>query len=144
MIIGGKRCRTVWLDGEDPPVVKIINQALLPHRFEIAELRSLGDAVGAIRDMLVRGAGLIGATAAWGMYLACAETEDFPALEEAGRALKATRPTASNLAWAVDRMLRALEAPGGRIGRARREAQALSDEDAECCRRIGARGLRLI
>jgi methylthioribose-1-phosphate isomerase len=147
MKIAGKQYRTIWLDGEDPRLVKIINQLVLPHRFEIAELRSLSDAVTAIGDMLVRGAGLIGATAAWGMYLAALEAGEgsvTPDPGDAGRTLKATRPTASNLAWAVDRMLRVMGPPEGRAERARREAQAICDEDAECCRRIGLHGLRLI
>jgi methylthioribose-1-phosphate isomerase len=149
MKIAGKHYRTIWLEGEDPGVVKIINQLVLPHGFELRELRSLADAVRAIKDMEVRGAGLIGATAAWAMYLAAQEAGEgtfFPDLEDAARILKATRPTAGNLAWAADRMLLALRdaAPGERLGRARREAQAVSDEDAECCRRIGLHGLKRI
>jgi methylthioribose-1-phosphate isomerase len=148
MNIGGKQYRTIWLDREDPRVVRIIDQLLLPHRFEIAGLRRFSDAVDAIRDMRVRGAGLIGATAAWGMYLAALEAGEgglLPELEDAGRALKSTRPTAGNLAWAVDRMLGVLAGPPeGRVERARREAQAISDGDAEYCRRIGLHGLGLI
>jgi methylthioribose-1-phosphate isomerase len=137
--------------------VKIINQLALPHEFEILELRNLAAAVRAIRDMQVRGAGLIGAAAAWGMYLAALEAGEgsfIRDLEAAAAALKATRPTAANLAWAVDRMLAALAAPVGTVSAetalaerrelARREAQAVSDEDAECCRRIGLYGLKLI
>jgi methylthioribose-1-phosphate isomerase len=169
MNIGGKSYRTIWLDREDPGLVRIIDQLALPHCFVLGELRRAEDAVRAIRDMRVRGAGLIGATAAWGMYLAVLEAGEggsFSDLEAAGRALKATRPTAGNLAWAVDRMLRALggtaqanpapgaaapgntagdsAAPAGRAERARLEAQAISDEDADCCRRIGLHGLALI
>ncbi|MDR0669293.1 MAG: S-methyl-5-thioribose-1-phosphate isomerase [Treponema sp.] len=145
MNIAGKHYRTIWLDAEDPRVVRIIDQLALPHRFEIVELRRFSDALSAIKDMRVRGAGLIGATAAWGMYLAALGEGDRSLPEEAGRILKAARPTASNLAWAVDRMLRALAGPPeGRVERARREAQAISDEDAEYCRRIGLHGLRLI
>ncbi|MDR0731761.1 MAG: S-methyl-5-thioribose-1-phosphate isomerase [Treponema sp.] len=145
MNIEGKHYRTIWLDAEDPRVVKIINQTALPHCFEIVELRRFSDALGAIKDMQVRGAGLIGATAAWGMYLAALGEGSLSPLEEAGRTLRAARPTASNLAWAVDRMFRVLAGPPeGRVERARREAQAISDEDAEYCRRIGLHGLRLI
>jgi methylthioribose-1-phosphate isomerase len=138
--------------------VKIINQLALPHRFEVLELRTAADALRAIKDMQVRGAGLIGATAAWVMYLAAREAAEgsfFPDLEAAARIFKAARPTASNLAWAVDRMLRVLAAggPGGPLSkpalralleRARREAQAVADEDAECCRQIGLHGVKLI
>jgi methylthioribose-1-phosphate isomerase len=141
MNIGGKPYRTIWFDGG---AVKIINQQVLPHRFEILELRCFSDAVKAIKDMQVRGAGLIGATAAWAMYLAVLEADSGEHLARAAEILKAARPTASNLAWAADRMLRALSAPGERRERARLEAQAISDEDAECCRRIGLHGLGII
>jgi methylthioribose-1-phosphate isomerase len=145
MNLGGKNYRTIWFEEGR---VKIINQLSLPHRFEILELRDLSGAVRAIGDMQVRGAGLIGATAAWGMYLAARELKGPPGeeLARAAEMLKATRPTASNLAWAADRMLRRLSgaAPGELAERARLEAQAISDEDAGCCRRIGLHGLALI
>jgi methylthioribose-1-phosphate isomerase len=145
MNIAGKNYRTIWYEGG---LVKIINQLALPHRFEILELRRFSDAVRAVGDMQVRGAGLIGATAAWGIYLAARELKGPPGeeLARAAETLKATRPTASNLAWAADRMLRALSraAPEELPERARLEAQAISDEDAECCRRIGLHGLPLI
>jgi methylthioribose-1-phosphate isomerase len=145
MNIGGKPYRTIWFEDG---AVQIIDQLALPHRFEVLELRRFSDAVAAIRDMRVRGAGLIGATAAWAMYLAVLEAAE-PFGEHLARAaeiLKATRPTASNLAWAADRMLASLSsaAPGERRDRARLEAQAISDEDAECCRRIGLHGLGII
>jgi methylthioribose-1-phosphate isomerase len=146
MNINGKHYRTIWLEGEG--LVKIINQLALPHCFELLELRRFADAVTAIKDMQVRGAGLIGAAAAWGMYLAVLEAGDRfeEDMTRAAETLKATRPTAGNLAWAVDRVLRALSraAPGERLERAEREAQAVSDEDAECCRRIGLHGLKII
>jgi methylthioribose-1-phosphate isomerase len=149
MTIAGKHYRTIWLEGQEPGTVKIIDQLALPHEFRVRELNSLAEAVRAIKDMWVRGAGLIGATAAWAMYLAVREAGEgsfVRDLEDAARTLKAARPTAGNLAWAVDRMLRALArtAPGERLERARQEAQAVSDEDAECCRRIGLQGLGLI
>ncbi|MDR3249408.1 MAG: S-methyl-5-thioribose-1-phosphate isomerase [Treponema sp.] len=164
MKVAGTHYRTIWLSEEDRRVVKIINQLVLPHRFEMLELRCLGDAVRAIRDMQVRGAGLIGATAAWGMYLASLEAGEggraFAVdMEKAAETLKATRPTASNLAWAADRMMDTLFpapqarpasgqiAPNGREllrERARMEAQAIADEDAEFCRRIGQHGLEII
>ena len=146
MDIAGKPYRTIWFEGEG--LVKIINQLALPHRFEILELRRFSDALRAIGDMQVRGAGLIGATAAWGMYLAVLEAgEPFGEnLARAAETLKALRPTAGNLAWATDRMFRSLSlaVPGERRERARLEAQAISDEDAECCRRIGLHGLGII
>ncbi|MDR1445143.1 MAG: S-methyl-5-thioribose-1-phosphate isomerase [Treponema sp.] len=153
MNIAGKHYRTIWSGGDG--LVKIINQLVLPHRFEVLELRTAADVLRAIKDMQVRGAGLIGAAAAWGMYLAAREAAEgnfFPDLEEAARTFKAARPTASNLAWAVDRMLRALaeerlKGPGAKpalLERALREAQAVADEDAECCRQIGLHGVKLI
>jgi methylthioribose-1-phosphate isomerase len=155
MRVQGRRYRTIWYNGETG-TVQIINQALLPHRFEIMDLRSLEDTRRAIKDMYLRGAGLIGAAAAWGMYLAAREAgaEGFDReIAAAAGILKATRPTASNLAWAVDRMLGVMGLSGGIGGgssvaekreAALREAQAVSDEDAECCRRIGLQGLELI
>jgi methylthioribose-1-phosphate isomerase len=156
MNVQGRRYRTIWFNRESG-TVRIINQALLPHRFEIMDLRSLEDTRRAIRDMYLRGAGLIGAAAAWGMYLAAREAGDAAFegdMAAAAKILKATRPTASNLAWAVDRSLGAMGLAGGGIGAdspaaekreaALREAQAVSDEDAECCRRIGLHGLEII
>jgi methylthioribose-1-phosphate isomerase len=150
MHVNGRPYRTIWLKPDDPRVVQVIDQTQLPHQFEIVDLRSTHDACVAIRDMTVRGAGLIGACAAYGMYLAALEAADgdFQAsLARAGSALKATRPTAANLAWAVDRMLSALagdESPEQQRALAQHTAQTIADEDAEHCRRIGAHGLPLI
>ncbi|MDR3275695.1 MAG: S-methyl-5-thioribose-1-phosphate isomerase [Treponema sp.] len=141
MNVNGRHYRTIWLDEADPDRVRIINQQALPFSFEIMDLRTVEDARRAIRDMYVRGAGLIGATAAWGMYLALREAPAGScdaALTQAAALLKATRPTASNLAWAVDRMLAA------KPGAERETAQAISDEDAEFCRNIGLQGLGII
>jgi methylthioribose-1-phosphate isomerase len=151
MNVNGRRYRTIWLEGPDKAVVRIINQLLLPHQFETVDLHTVEDARRAIRDMYVRGAGLIGATAAYGMYLASREAGDssFDAdLLAAAEILKNTRPTASNLAWAVDAMLAALTGRGGtrarKIGEARLAACAIADGDAESCRNIGLYGLELI
>jgi methylthioribose-1-phosphate isomerase len=155
MKVQGRHYRTIWFN-EESGTVQIINQALLPHRFEIMDLRTLEDMGRAIKDMYLRGAGLIGAAAAWGMYLAAREAGEAGFdrdMRAAAGILKATRPTASNLAWAVDRMLGATGVGGGpglepplseRREAALREARAVSDEDAECCRRIGLHGLELI
>ncbi|MDR0599602.1 MAG: S-methyl-5-thioribose-1-phosphate isomerase [Treponema sp.] len=162
MNVDGKPYRTIWLEdlpAEGVPVVRIINQLALPFRFEILDLRTLEDIRRAIKDMYVRGAGLIGAAAGYGMYLAAREAgdRDFDRdMERAATILKDTRPTASNLAWAVDRVLAAAGVgAGGDLSRgtgaaeerraaARREAQAIADGDAEFCRRIGLHGLPLI
>jgi len=142
MNIEGRRYRTIWLKEPENRVVQIINQQALPFKFEILDLRTVEDVCKAIKEMYVRGAGLIGAAAAFGMYLAAFNDE----MASAARLLKNTRPTASNLAWAVDRMTAAgysgsLEQ---KIEKARIEAQAIADEDAEHCRQIGLHGLEII
>jgi methylthioribose-1-phosphate isomerase len=129
--------------------VQIINQLVLPFKFEIIDLHTVEDICKAIKDMYVRGAGLIGAAAAYGMYLAALEAREDSFSDDMARAaqmLKKTRPTASNLAWAVDRMT-ALEYGGTleqKRERARQEAEAIADEDAENGRRIGLHGLEII
>jgi len=153
MLVNGQHYRTIWIKPDDPRVVQIINQHVLPHRFEIVDLTTVDEVAVAIRDMLVRGAGLIGATAGYGMYIAALNAppgsrEAFlAALEADGETLKATRPTAINLEWAVARQLDAIRA-GDTIPEmieiARRTAIAIADEDADFCRRIGEHGVALI
>lgn len=150
MKVGGQAYRTIWLKADDPRVVQVIDQQQLPHAFVIQDLHSVDDMCRAIRDMTVRGAGLIGASAGFGIYLATLQAGDahFDAfVAQAAAQLKATRPTASNLAWAVERMLRAIAAGGTLAERrqlAKQEAMAIADEDAAHCGRIGAHGLGLI
>ena len=150
MKVNGKPYRTIWLKEGGGPVVQIINQVKLPHVFEIMDLASAEDVRIAIKDMHVRGAGLIGAAAAFGMYLAALEAPDagFDSfLAQAGAALKSTRPTASNLAWAVARMQRAMAvgtSPTAKRALAKQEALAIADEDAEHCRLIGQHGKKII
>ena len=153
MRIDGKPFRTIWLKPDDPAVVQIIDQRRLPFELVIEDLRAVDEVAAAIRDMHVRGAGLIGATAGFGMYLAAraaSRASDAAFLRDvaaSGAALKATRPTAVNLAWAVDRQLAAIAAasgPAARVAAAGAEARAIADEDAEACRRIGGHGLPLI
>jgi methylthioribose-1-phosphate isomerase len=107
--VSGQHFRTIWLKPDDETVVQVIDQRFLPHRFVIEELRSVREMATAIRDMHVRGAGLIGATAGYGMYLAAVEAAasgDFDQhLNSAAAQLKATRPTAVNLSWAIERQL---------------------------------------
>ncbi|MEM9479177.1 MAG: S-methyl-5-thioribose-1-phosphate isomerase [Verrucomicrobiota bacterium] len=142
MLVGDQPFRTVWANENEPGVVRIIEQTKLPWQFEIEELRSLEDACVAIRDMHVRGAGCIGATAGFGMYLAAHGEED---LVDAGRRLKSTRPTAVNLGWAVDRQLVALtRGEGDKAEIAWRVAQDIADKDAAACEAIGRHGLPLI
>jgi methylthioribose-1-phosphate isomerase len=148
--VNGHHYRTIWLKPGTENVVQVINQVKLPHIFEINDLLTVDDMCRAIRDMTVRGAGLIGASAAYGMYLASLETPEkgFPdSLTSAAEALKATRPTAANLAWAVDRMLVAIRTghiDADRCARARQEANAIADEDADHCRRIGRHAMPII
>ncbi len=148
MNVDGKHYRTIWL--EAPDCVRIIDQALLPHRFGFMDLRTPDEMGAAIRNMNLRGAGLIGCAAGWGVYLAVRRHADAPDFAERiaadSAALLATRPTARNLAWALERMHEALAggAPQDRIETARREAQAITDEDAEFSRRMGQHGLELI
>src|SRR6185437_12219019 len=101
MRVNGRPCRTIWVAG-DGRTVEIIDQTLLPHRFATASLSRLGDAVSAIKTMQVRGAPLIGATAAYGICLAMVDDPSDEALEAAYDALLAARPTAINLRWALD------------------------------------------
>lgn len=150
MKVNGRSYRTIWLKPGHAHVVQVINQLRLPHSFEVADLASVRDVCAAIRGMLVRGAGLIGASAAYGMYLAALEAPDADFstfLLQAGETLKATRPTASNLAWAVDRMLREIagaQSPAQARMLAKEAATAIADEDVAYCERIGSHGLGLI
>ncbi len=155
MNVDGRHYRTIWLKEPDLKTVQIINQQALPFKFEILDLHSLEDAVKAIKDMYVRGAGLIGAAAAFGMYLAALQAKEASFFEDmalAAKTLKMTRPTASNLAWAVDRIIDALNRRaetdnfnlGQKIETVRLEAQAIADEDAQACEKIGLHGLEII
>ncbi len=150
MLVSGKHYRTIWLKEGDDRVVQAIDQRSLPHKFEIENLKTLADVARAIKDMHIRGAGLIGATAGYGMYIAAVEAGPQALdhlLPEAAALLKATRPTAVNLAWAVERQLAAAQkaqTPAEKLAALKKEASAIADEDAECCRMIGQHGLSII
>ncbi len=153
MNVDGKPYRTVWLDDEKarPGVVQIIDQRWLPFRFEIEELSTTAQVATAIADMHVRGAGCIGAVAAHGMYVAAYEAareSDFQkALQTKADQLVATRPTAMNLKWAVDRVLDRIKAESdieAKVAAARELAQTIADEDADWCRSIGEHGRSII
>ncbi len=154
MLVDGTPYRTVWL-GEDGITIGIIDQRRLPFSFVVVELRTVDDVAVAIKDMLVRGAGCIGATAGYGMYLAALDCisnmlvgRDFDKVFAChGEKLKATRPTAVNLAWAVDRQVQAVASVDHateKLAVARAGAESIADEDAEWCRRIGEHGLPLV
>lgn len=143
--VDGVPYRTIWLDS-DGWSVNVIDQTRLPHAFSVANLRSLAEACEAIRTMVVRGAPLIGATSAYGMYLALREDASDGAMTSACSALLATRPTAVNLRWALGRMLEALlpVPPPERVDRARLLCGEIADEDVRTCESIGRHGLEII
>jgi len=138
--------RTIWLHPDDARVVQIIDQRLLPHEYRVHDLRTWQDARAAIAEMFVRGAPLIGATAAWGLYLAALESPRASAVREAARHLLESRPTAVNLRWAVDRIGNLLDSATGPdlVDCIRHEAQAICDEDIGISRGIGEQGVTLL
>jgi methylthioribose-1-phosphate isomerase len=149
MNVAGKPMRTIRLAPDstpDRPAIEIIDQTLLPHEFALVRLTRLDEAARAIRDMQVRGAPLIGATAAYGIALAMAEDASDAALDHAAATLAATRPTAVNLAWALAEMRRALAhlPPELRLTAALDKAGAIAEEDVAINRAIGRHGLTAI
>jgi methylthioribose-1-phosphate isomerase len=143
--VDGIHYRSIWLE-DDGWSVGIIDQTALPHAFRVVRLTDLEDAARAIAEMRVRGAPLIGATAAYGLALAMGRDPSDAASEHARARLLATRPTAINLRWAVDRVA-GVVAPllaGERAAAAYAEAGRIADEDVERNRRIGEHGLALI
>ncbi|MEO8714432.1 MAG: S-methyl-5-thioribose-1-phosphate isomerase [Acetobacteraceae bacterium] len=146
MKIDGVPYRSIWLDPADGGVVRIIDQTRLPWALDIVRLDTLDQAAHAIRTMQVRGAPLIGATAAYGLCLALRDDPSTEAMERASDILAATRPTAVNLRWALVRMLTRLRntAVGGRVAAAYAEAGAIAEEDAARNQAIGRHGTPLI
>src|SRR5205809_4789580 len=154
MKVGGQHFRTIWLKTEDDCVVQLIDQRFLPDRFVIEEVSTVEQMATAIREMHVRGAGLIGASAGYGMYLATIEAAARPAVAgfdpyvaSAAAQLKATRPTAVNLSCAIERQLKNIrqgKSAEEKIALALRTARLIAEEDAEHCRLIGQHGLKLI
>ena len=108
MLVEGRKLTTIWVDN-NKGLVKIIDQRFLPHKLKIINLNSLSDAAYAIKEMQVRGAPLIGVTAAYGMYLASKENSIDEHLLKASKLLKESRPTAVNLKWAVDKIISLME-----------------------------------
>jgi methylthioribose-1-phosphate isomerase len=145
MQVDGKHFRSIWLE-PDGETVGVIDQTALPHRFVTLRLGTLADAAHAISSMQIRGAPLIGATAAYGVALAMTADASDEALERACATLLATRPTAINLKWALDEMLAALRnrARAERVAAAYRRAAEIADEDVAINRAIGRHGLALI
>ena len=143
MNINGKAFRTIWFDNN---IVKIIDQTKLPHQFIIKELKSVKDAILAIKNMEVRGAPLIGATAAYGLVLSIIEKNDQSFLKKSSEDLIKSRPTAINLKWAVDRMMKKLSGVNSEeiLNIAIKEAKNICEEDVGFCKNIGVNGLKII
>ena len=145
MKIDGKEYRTIWFD-EKNKVVKIIDQTKLPHKFIIKDLKTVNDAINAIKTMEVRGAPLIGATAAYGLVLSILENNDQSFLKKSSENLFNSRPTAINLKWAVDRMMKKLSGINSNkiLNIALNEAKEICEEDVNFCKSIGLNGLKII
>ena len=143
MRIEGKEYRTIWYEDE---IVKIIDQTKLPHQFIIKELKTVKDAINAIKMMEVRGAPLIGATGAYGIVLAAKENNNFDFIQKNSIELIESRPTAINLKWAVDRMIKKIS--GINVDKildtALNEAKEICDEDENFSKNIGINGLKII
>ena len=143
MKIQNKEYRTIWYEEN---VVKIIDQTKLPHQFIIKDLKTVKDAINAIKVMEVRGAPLIGGTAAYGMALAIQENNDPEFIKKSAEELIQSRPTAINLKWAVDRMMKKLSGINSDqiLDIALKEAKEICDEDEKFCENIGINGLKII
>jgi methylthioribose-1-phosphate isomerase len=147
----GEDFRTIWQKPDHPEVVQIIDQRRLPHEYVVHDLVTWRDGAMAISDMLVRGAPLIGATAAWSLYLAAIESRDShdsaEFIADAAKEIGATRPTAVNLQWALDRVIRVLNGAAidaDLVALLEKEARDICTEDIEISRGIGQHGLTLI
>ena len=143
MRVNGKNYRTIWFENN---IIKIIDQTKLPHKFIIKELKTVNDAINAIKVMEVRGAPLIGATAAYGLVLSIIENKDQSFLKKSRDELIKSRPTAINLKWAVDRMMNKLKGVNSDkiLEIAINEAKKICDEDINFCNQIGLNGLKII
>ena len=143
MKIEGKSYKTIWFENN---LVKIIDQTKLPHHFVIKNLKTVKDVINAIKIMEVRGAPLIGATAAYGLVLSIIEKNDLSFLKKSSEKLIASRPTAINLKWSVDRMMKKLSGVNDKdiLKIALKEAKAITEEDEKFCKNIGLNGLKII
>ena len=145
MKIEGKEYRTIWFN-DDSQSVKIIDQTKLPHQFIIKDLKTVKDAINAIKIMEVRGAPLIGGAAAYGMALAIKENNDPDFIKKSSEDLIKSRPTAINLKWAVERMTKKLLGINSDeiLNVALKEAKDICDEDEKFCENIGLNGFKII
>ncbi len=147
MNVNGIPYRTIWVKKDDARTVQVIDQRWLPHRFVVEDLKTLDDVVVAIKEMHVRGAPLIGVAAAFGICLAILKGSSDKDLKEAAAQLKATRPTAVNLSWALEKELDAIHQchlTEQKAEVALQTAQMIADEDVETCKAIGKHGLNII
>jgi methylthioribose-1-phosphate isomerase len=151
MLVGNKKYRTIWLKEGNDKVIQVIDQRYLPHKFVIEDLVTVNDILTAISDMHIRGAGLIGVTAGYGMYLATLEAAQEVSFDDSilkvSRRLKATRPTAVNLEQAINMQLESIlkgNSVEEKIAIAKKVAGDIAEKDAECSRNIGLHGVELI
>jgi len=143
MKIQNKEYRTIWYEDD---IVRIIDQTKLPHQFVIKDLKTVKEVINAIKIMEVRGAPLIGGAAAYGIVLATQENNDLEFIKKSAEELIQSRPTAINLKWAVDRMIKKLSRINNNqlLDTALNEAKEICDEDEKFCKGIGINGLKLI
>lgn len=151
MKINDKHYQTIWLKEGNEKIVQVFDQRFFPHKIEVFDITNTDEAAYAIKDMVVRGAPLIGVTAAYGMYLACleAKTASNPQqyINDVANKLNATRPTAVNLAWAINEMqltLNNISDVDQKISAALKRAHEIKQEDIDICFNIGKHGLKLI
>lgn len=151
MNINGKHHHTIWVNETNPALIQVFDQRYFPHKTEVFDVVSTNEAAFAIKDMVVRGAPLIGVTAAYAMYLGCLEAKLQPRpqeyLKKVAEKLNATRPTAVNLAWAITEMIKVIdgiEDADDRIGVALKRANEIKQEDIDICFNIGQHGLKII
>lgn len=145
MLVDGTNLTTIWHERVED-LVKIIDQRFLPHELKIINLNTLADVTFAIKEMQVRGAPLIGVTAAYGMYLASKDNSDIEILIQSGKQLKDTRPTAINLAWAVDKIIKQIKDidKNNRSENILQIANKIREDDINSCSNIGDNGLILL
>ena len=145
MKVKGKNYKSIWLD-KKKSVVVVIDQRLLPHQFKLLYLKNIKDVKRAIQNMVVRGAPLIGVTAAYGIYLSMKKDPSDKNLNSSVNFLKDARPTAVNLSWALEFMKKKLldEKPSNRINASKKIAEEIGANDIKCCKKIAENGLKII
>ena len=145
MKVKGKNYRSIWLD-KKKSIVVVIDQRQLPHQFKLLYLKNIKEIKKAIKEMVVRGAPLIGVTAAYGIYLSMKKDPSDKNLNTSVNFLKDARPTAVNLSWALGHMKRKLlnEKPLNRADLSKKLAEEISNNDIECCKKIAENGLKII